>query len=178
MVWWSILLIVIAAIVFITLIVWGISTGGKKLAEYQKHKQEVYAQYDKLLTNLVATGYCFVNEQYLLTLYSRDELDQNKFITRPFVCFQTIAMRKQRLAIVLPQVTNHKENYYDTNIYLSNNRYYLNSEQMLIVQTSNLWFKSKEWNMSNGFLTEINQRIDEIKELIKDSMWDNNILLS
>lgn len=173
--WWLILIIILAVIVAITLLILIFTSQARKSRKLEAKKEKAFADYDNLLQGLKATGYCFISEQKLLTMYTPEELKENKFTKRPFVCFCSPQLGKAKHVIVIPQVTNHKTKHYWNNMYVDNGSHYLNTERTTFIEPQYLWFRSKKWLESNGYLNEINQRIDEVKEFIKNYLWSNGI---
>lgn len=174
--WWGILIIIIGA-ALLGVLIWALTLSSRKINKEATQTQTSYDKYDKLLQNLSVTGYCFVSEQFLQQNYSSEQLQQNKYLTRPFVCFQTPAMKTKQTAILLSEQTRHNDRIYPDNLYIDNGKFLLNSKTIFLINTTNLKFKAKEWHAHNGHLQEISRRIDDATKLIKQALIKKNVLL-
>lgn len=113
-----------------------------------KHKQWLITLN---INELKIYKYCFIKHGVLDEKFSKEQLQENKFEKRPWICFKSKQLSKHGAVIIVPQKTNHKKDKtYCNNVYLNDNKFYLDVEQFYVIDKLCLKFINKNWRKSNN----------------------------
>jgi len=164
--WWVILIAVLLIALGIGLGIFFI------LRSYSNSKKEFNELIDPILKDLEVVGYGTIKAEYLNSLFKPKELEENKFLTRPFMVLSSPYLFTKTVYILIPQFTNHKSKKFPNNLYLANDTKYINVEQTMFVYFKDVnMVNQNEWVMHKNNVHETNRNIEIVKNIIKHTLW-------